>query len=1053
MMKMLKKYRWLLLVVGLVFISCPGPGQDLYSLKGHVLSGRGEPVPDVSVSVRGSSRLPVVTDSTGQFSIDSVPSDAWIIIAPTAKYKTRRIFLDRRESLEVYLTPEDMVSGDDPMTVMTLQVPRRNVIPAQSELNVEYIYESSIHSVDQYMQGRVPGMFVVNRSGMPGSGAVTFIRGVNSINATNRPLYVIDGIPLTSPGIFGSNLAGFEHNSLLDLNPSDISRTIIIRDPTITSTYGSRASNGLILIETLDPSVTQTTIDVDLRFGYSLAPSNLIPQLNADQNKTLLNEVLFTSGMFEEDIRELYPGLYVTKEDDNYIDYQHNTNWQKIIFGNALMSTMNVQVKGGDEIARYGLSFGYTNSGGIIKTTGYQAYNLRFVGRLNIFTWLKMNAGVSLNTNNSRLKEAATVEQTSPILASLAKSPMLNPYQYDIDGNEVNTLAEVDEMGTSNPLAIISNYEAKNYNSSFFSTLGLEGTINDYLSLNCDFNISYSILKEQIFMPNRGMEHYYNDEAINVSKATNNDLNTFYNQTYLRFSRNFGNSHRLTSNTGVHIFTNKFELDWGLTKNAHENDQYRDLQDGQANLREIGGANRTWNSITLYEYLTYSYRDKYMVTGTVSFDGSSRIGRNAANTFKIGNVPVGTFYSMGLAWRISNESFLKNVSFLEDLKLRLTAGKTGNDDIGESSAGNYYQAIRFRETVGLFPAVVKNDQLTYETVSQLDAGLDLSLLGNRFTTNVDLFKSSTQDMIIYNPLEEYFGFDFRVENGGAMENRGLEVNAFLRIIDGHNFKWDVQAMFSKVKNQVTEIKGGKKVYQIPGAEKVNMTGEPAYSFYGYLFKGVYSTQAAADEAGLVNRRLIPFRAGDAIFEDISGPEGVKDGIINDFDKTIIGSPLPDFHGGFYTAVRYRRWSLSGFVQFVSGNDVFNYVRYKNEQMTGLANQSSSVLNRWQYDGQVTDIPRALWKDPVGNSDFSSRWIEDGSYLRLKNVTLSYRIPDKFLVFNYAEFYVSANNMYTLSNYLGYDPEFAYSHEQIYQGVDYGLTPQARQFIAGIKIGF
>ena len=1047
------KYRFALLTLIMVLLALPSSAQDPYIVNGLVISNGNKPVANVSISIEGSGQLPVVTDSTGAFSIETPARDGWIIVSPTGNYKKKRIFLNRRESLKILLTGDDIFSGDDPLTIMDQPVARRNMIPAHAELDINEVYQSNIHSIDQYMQGQTPGMFVVNRSGMPGSGAVTTLRGVNSLHATNQPQYVIDGIPLTSHGVFGSNLAGFAHNPLLDLNPSDISRTLIIKDPSLTTTYGSKASNGLIFIETLDPSVTETSIILDLRFGYSLAPSNIIPQLNADQNKTLLNEVLFSSGMYEEDIREYFQGLYLTPEDERFIDYQHNTNWQEMIFRNSFMSNMNVQVKGGDEIARYGLSFGYTNSGGIVKETGYKAYNLRFVGRLNIFRWLKMNAGVSLNSISSMLKEAATVAETSPILASLAKSPLLNPYQYDVDGNELTALAEVDELGTSNPLAIISNYQANNNNYSFVSTLGLEGTINDYLSLHSNFNITYNILKEEIFMPNRGMELYYNEEAFNVAKATNNELNTFYNQTYLTFNRSFGTNHHLSSNTGLHILANRFELDWGLTKNAHENDQYRALQDGQNNLREIGGDNRIWNSATLYEYLNYAFRDKYLVTAAISFDASSRIGKNAGTAFKIGDVPVGMFYSMGAAWRVSNEFFLKNQSWLEDLKLRVTAGITGNDDIGESSAKKYYESVKFRETVGLFPAVIQNDELSYETVAQLNAGLDLSLFGNRFITNFDLFRSVTRDLIIYSPLEDYFGYDFRVENGGTMENEGFEIHTFLRIVDGYNFKWDIQADLSMVKNQITEIKGDKLVYRIPGGERVNMTGAPAYSFYGYIYKGVYSTGSAAAEGGLVNERGIPYQAGDAIFEDISGPAGEKDGIINDHDKTIIGSSLPEYFGGISTAFSYKRWTLSGFISFVYGNDIYNYLRYRNEQMTGLANQSVSVLNRWQYQGHETDVPRALWEDPVGNSDFSTRWIEDGSYMRVKNITLSYRIPDKFLVFSNAEFYVSANNIYTLSNYLGYDPEFAYSYSQIHQGVDYGLTPHPRQFIAGIKIGF
>ena len=1052
-MEMNQIYRYAFTVLIMVLLALQTHAQDTITVKGVVLSNGNKPVGNVSISIEGSVQLPVITDSTGEFSMQAVARDSWIIVAPTGNYKRKRIFLSGRESLKIYLTGDDKSSGDDPLNIMARPVSRRNMIPAHAELDVSETYHSNIHSVDQSMQGQIPGMFVVNRSGMPGSGAVTTLRGVNSINSTNQPLYVIDGIPLTSPEILGSNLAGFAHNPLLDINPADISRTLVIKDPSITSTYGSRASNGLVLIETLDPSVTQTSIVLDLRFGYSLAPSNPIPQLNADQNKTLLSEVLFSSGMYEEDIRELYPGLYYTPEDEGFIDYQHNTDWQESIFDNSFMSNMNIQVKGGDEIAHYGLSFGFTNSNGIVKETGFQAYNLRFVGRLNIFTWLKMNAGVSLNRISSRLKEAATVPETSPIMASLAKSPLLNPFQYDIDGNELTVLAEVDELGTSNPLAIINNYEAKNNNYSFVSTLGLEGTINDYLSLNSNFNLTYNIMKEEIFMPNLGMERYYNDEAYNVAKATNNELNSFYNQTYLRFVRNFGSNHHLTSNTGVHIFSNRFELDWGLTKNAHQNDQYRALQDGQDNLREIGGDNRTWNSASLYEYLNYTFRDKYLITASVTFDASSRIGRNADNTFKIGSVPVGMFYSAGAAWRLSNEFFLKNLSWLEDLRLRFTAGTSGNDDIGESSSRRYYESVKFRETVGLFPAVIPNDQLTYETVTQLDAGLDLSLFGDRFTANFDIFQSTTEDMIIFNPLENYLGYDIRVENGGTMENRGWEANTFLRIVDRYNFKWDIQANLSGLKNEVTEILGDKIIYQIPGGERVNMKGEPAYSFYGYIYEGVYSTGSAAADAGLVNERGIPYQAGDAIFEDISGPTGEKDGIINDYDKTIIGSSLPEYFGGISTAFSYKRWTLSGFISFVYGNDLFNYVRFRNEQMSSLANQSVSVLNRWQYEGHETDIPRALWEDPVGNADFSTRWIEDGSYMRVKNITLSYRIPEQFLVFNNAEFYISANNIYTLSNYLGYDPEFAFSYSQLHQGVDYGLTPHPRQFIAGIKIGF
>jgi len=231
-----------------------------------------------------------------------------------------------------------------------------------------------------------------------------------------------------------------------------------------------------------------------------------------------------------------------------------------------------------------------------------------------------------------------------------------------------------------------------------------------------------------------------------------------------------------------------------------------------------------------------------------------------------------------------------------------------------------------------------------------------------------------------------------------------------------------------------------------------MNGEVANSFYGYIFEGVYSTEAKAAAAGLINDKNFAFHAGDAIFKDLSGPTGKPDGKIDEYDKTIIGSALPDYYGGVSNTFTYKRWALSAFIQFTTGNDVFNYVRFKNESMSGLYNQSSSTLDRWQREGDQTDIPRALWKDPMGNSSFSTRWIEDGSFMRVKNVALSYKIPNQFLAFQNAEFYVSATNIFTLTKYLGYDPEFAYSFSQVGQGIDYGLTPQPRQFIVGIKLG-
>ena len=1043
-----------IVVITALLISCISTiyAQDTLHVKGIIVNSSNQPIQNVTVGIEGSFELPAVTNEAGKFTILTVSGNEWLNVSPEGNYKKKRVFLNNRTSLKIYLTEANLESGDDNLSILDQDILKRDMVASFSSVNTADIKETPVLSINQFFQGRVSGVNTINRSGDPGSGAVTFMRGVNSITSSNSPLYMVDGIPIMSNNIFVSSLDGFQYNPLLGINTLDISKTTVIKDPTITAAYGSKASHGLIVIETLDPSATQTVVELDLRTGYSLAPSNEIPQLNAGQHKTLLNEVLFSSGMPEELIVKEFPNLYLTPSDDRFIDYQHNTDWQHLVFDNSVFTNLNVKVKGGDEIARYGLSFGYLNSDGIVKSTGYDGYNLRFVSLLNIFTWLKMNATVALSYNKSEMKESARVSETSPILSSLAKSPMLNPFQYDIEGREITSLTEVDELGVSNPQAVIDRFSASNSNFNFVSTLGFAADLKNNLVLNSNFGISYNVLKEEIFMPNHGMEHYYNTEALNVAKATNNTLNAFYNNTYLQFFKKIDKNHVVTSNLGVNISTNKFELDWGVGKNAHENDEYRRINDGIWNLREVGGSNRSWNWLSFYENATYSFRDKYLASATVSIDGSSRVGDNAANTVKIGGSPFGIFYSFGGAWRISNEGFLRNISKLEELKLRISYGVSGNDNIGEASATDYYDVVKFRETAGLIPGVVLNDELTYETLSQLNVGTDIALLGNRIQSSIDVYQSSIDNLLIYAPIQAYFGFNFRPENGGKMQNRGIDVSVLFRILDKPNFKWDVQASYSAVKNKIVEIKGDKLVTAIQGAELINMPGEQANSFYGYIFEGVYSTADEALSAGKVNEKFVPFQAGDAKFADISGPAGIPDGIINNFDKTVIGSSNPESFGGISSTFTYKRWSLNTFLQFVSGNELFNYVRAQNESMKGLENQSSRVLNRWEFDGQQTEVPRAVYNDIIGNSSFSTRWIEDGSYMRVKNLSISYTVPSEFLVFKNAQFYISGTNLFTVSKYLGYDPEFAFSSAHISQGIDYGLTPQVRQFILGIKLG-
>jgi TonB-linked SusC/RagA family outer membrane protein len=1034
----------------LCFIRLPLNGQKTQEVRGMVVGTGSQPVSNVSVSIEGFGE-PAITNEQGKFQL-TVPSGyVWLLIAPLDHYKPQRVFLNRREFLQIQLTPHDVISGHDEVIDLLQPSARRDIISSFSTPDPARNHYYPYQSIEQSFQGTVSGMLVTGASGMPGRGASTAIRGIKSLNTNNQPLYVIDGIPLESPGVYNSSLDGYSYNPLSSLDPFDITNITILKDYASIATYGSRASNGVILIETLKPTEVRTTIDFSIRTGMALTPE-LLPQLNNNQYRTYANEILNTSGGLEENYRDEYPGLFSNEYSNDYYRYMHNTLWQNEIFRNALMNDVYLRVRGGDEIARYGLSVGFMNQQGIIKNTDYDRVNIRFVGAFNIFQWLRMNVSNNLVINNSSLKESARVRQTSPVLTSLFKAPLLMPFSHDDEGNQLAKLDDVESLGISNPSATIKSFNATNNNYRLLTSFKIEGDLSNSLKINSVIGINFNSINESIFMPNHGMETYYDDEAFNAIKSAKNFFFAFHNDNYILWSPELGKQHQLSAAAGLRMNMNNFEEDWAIAKNSHENDEYRSLQDGLAYLRELGGLNAKWNRLASYLNVNYTYRDKYTANGTLSLDASSRIGDDAPDLLRISNAPFGIFGSAGLGWRLSEEEFLRDLSLIDELKLRFSYGMAGNDDIGNYASLDYYMLTHYRETSGMVPTPVSNTALKFETLYQWNTGMDLSLKGNMFNFALDVYHVKTTDLLVYERLPFYLGESALPVNNGTLSNLGIEFSTYTYLKYSADFKWSVAMNLAKNRSRILEITDGEIITSFHGGEFISRQGASLLNFYGYQFKGVISDAAEATALNLKTEKGIPFGAGDAHFEDISGPDGIPDGIINDYDKTLLGSPIPDLFGGFENNFSYKRWSLNASIQFSLGHHVYNYLRYQNEKMTDLSNQSVSVLNRWQYDGHMTDVPRAVWSDPAVNSSFSSRWIEDGSYLRLKNITLSYKIPQQVLMFRDAEFFITGNNLLTFSKYLGYDPEFSYSYNTTEMGIDYGLMPFSRRVLIGIKIG-
>jgi TonB-linked SusC/RagA family outer membrane protein len=1033
-----------------------------WNLSGVVLNSSEEPVSEVSISIEGALSSPEVTDTSGKFKLNMESTEAWIIVSPINLYKSKRIFIEGRDAITIYLPDLDRPSVNDPLMDLAGIRLERDFSSSLERLPLLNISTTPSESFDQVFSGRVSGIYSISHSGMPGSGVSTWLRGVRSMNATGQPTYIIDGMLLEPSGLFRSNLDGVGYSPLSSIDPNDITSSVIHKDYSIGSMLGMRGSNGVVLIETLVPSEIQTNIDFGIRTGFSATPQQ-IPQLNSAQYRALANETLLSGGKNEEEFRLEYPGLYLAQPEGEYYRYQHNTNWQDEIFSNSLINDVYLRVRGGDQIARYGLSVGYLNHEGVIDNTAFNRFNIRFISTFTIFKWLRMYVSSNLNNSTSDLRESARASQTSPIYTALAKAPLLNPYGFDAEGNQLKTFADIESLGVSNPSVINNIFIAEQKINRFLTSIRLEGDINDKFKVNSLFGLNSIKSAEKNFMPDHGMELYNEGKAYNMSRAMENMFLSIYSNNYISYRSNPSVKNAIYVRSGISINTNRLEEDWAIASNSNKNDEYRSLQSGTSYYNRLGGRNERWNRLSFYGQANYTRSDRYIFGASINNEFSSRTGlaqgNGSSDLYYIGDLPFGLFYSVSGAWRVSGERFMKNLSWMEDLKIRVNWGTAGNDDIGNFNSRRYYNLMLFRESTGIAPGNITDEQLRFETNYQFNPGLDMALLGNRLSLSMDFFNITTKNMMIYKPVPTYTGFEYTVTNDGSMLNRGWEFNSSIRIIAQKNISLDLGFSLASLKNEVLSISNDELITPFEGGVFISTIGEPLQSFYGYVYDGVFSTTAEAEAANLVNAEGIPFGSGDAKFKDIGSWNSElnqrtdePDGIINEYDRTFIGSPVPDLYGGLFTTLRWKRWSVSTLVQFVYGSEVFNYLRYQNEKMNNLSNQSAATQNRWQYEGHITDVPRALWGDPIGNSDFSSRWVEDGSYLRLKNLYMGYKIPDDFLFFRNLEVFVTASNLVTFSKYLGYDPEFSYSYHSMEQGIDYGLMPQVRKFMLGIKVG-
>jgi TonB-linked SusC/RagA family outer membrane protein len=734
-----------------------------------------------------------------------------------------------------------------------------------------------------------------------------------------------------------------------------------------------------------------------------------------------------------------------------YNSYHFDTDWQKKVFQNSMANNYFLKVTGGDNIAMYGLSVGYMKNQGIVNTTDLSRFNMRFNAGFNFTKRFTGFANLSLTYNEQNMKDQGISDKTAPVFLSLTKAPFLHDHEVDNKGVESPNLAGVDTLGVSNPAAIIKKMQAYNKYYRFLGTIGFKYSLTSHLTASTMVGIVFDKIRENIFVPSIGVAKDTLSNAIANNRLGSQVKRLFsvYNDTRLEYNQTFNQVHKFSAMAGLRFQHNRAEQDYALGYNSATDDLVS-VQNGVNALRQVGGGIGDWNWLNTYANAEYSYQDKYFLSFNMAMDGSSRFGKDAAGGIKLSGHPFALMPSIGAAWLISSEKFMAH-SPLDLLKLRGTYSISGNDDIGNYTSRQTYGSQNLLGMQGLVRNGIANTALQWETVHKINAGLDVAFLNERAGLTVDVFQSHTTNMLTYEQLGTPTGFSTVLTNDGSMKNTGIEISANYRILNRQALKWDFGVIVSTYKNKIGSVPNGQFTTDYAGATILTANGQAANQFYGYVAQGVFASDADAAKSGLQKKNYDGsysfFKGGDVIFLDRDNNK-----IIDENDRQVIGNPNPAFTGGITNRVIYKRFELNTLFTFSKGNDVYNYLRYRLEAQSGVENQLYSVNNRWRSDGQVTSTPKASWADPMGNSRFSNRWIEDGSYFRLRSISLQYYIPVKNTIVHDATVYVTGYNLFTLTKYKGFDPEFSAGSSIFAQGIDTGLDPLFRSVTLGVRVG-
>jgi len=993
-----------------------------------------------------------ITDDNGNYSI-SLPQPEMIMTAIAAGYGKREISVRGRSAIDIALYEKDYKGAAK--TVVTPWGDKSAITDVYSWFGVAGDnLASTAATPDVLLKTQANGLNVLTRSGMPANGSNFYLHGLNTMNAGAMPFFVVDGMPYENTFYSASLIGNYFANPLASIDPKDIESITVLKDG--TSLYGSKGANGVILIKTLRSKALETHINARITSGIGFTPGDL-PVLNSAEHKFLLAELYQKTypGVPPDILNNALPFLNQNKPvkqpwgyegNPDYYRYNALTDWQSEIYAPSWNQDYYVNVSGGDEVATYVLSLGYLKYEGVVKNTDYSRFNTRFNSEIRLTNRFRMLANMSFMYGTKHLPNEGGDVTLNPILAALVKAPFTAPFIYDEENTESPNLEGADFWNLSNPYVLVNNKSnLLNINYRFFGSFEFIYNINRHLDVAVLAGLNFNKEREKIFYPSVGIAFnrtIYGVSIINEAQHRVDRLFSLYGDAYANYKTALGADQLISLRAGFRYQKNDANNNYGQAYNS-SSDEFKSLQYGTAAFRNADGGINNWKWTSPYANFDYSFKNKYFINLHSAFDKSSRLGTNVTQFLP--------YPSAGAAWLLSNEAFMQSLNPVNLLKIRVSYGISGNDDIGNYNGDRYYHPYALAGQYGLVRTSLVNPDLKPEKMTRIGAGLDLSLLNERINAGFDFYSNTVDDMVLSVKPASISGSQTDVLlNAGKMRNAGFDFTLNARLVNVRNFKWDLGLMISKYKNKVLDL-GSKEYYKdIMGATVQTKVGQPLGVFYGYKTDGVYATGADAAAAGLNIREglvLIPFTAGDMRFVDQNG-----DKVIDENDRVKIGDPNPDWFGNFNTTLKYRNYTLDAVFSYSIGGDVYNYMRSQMESMSMPYNQLRTVLGRWRQEGDVTNVPKATPGDPMGNARFSDRWIEDGSYMRLKNVTLSYDLKLKIPVIQSCVFYLTGENLLTLTRYKGLDPEFAAGVSPLYLGVDPCTVPQGRILSLGIKLG-